>query len=176
MSQWVALLRGINVGGNNKLPMADLREICERLWPDCKPRTYIASGNLVFDMSKDVSPDPAALISAIRETCKIDVSILILADAEFRAVLSACPFPDGLGNQVYANLCFAPVVVNPTKRDALLVAGEGLVQVGQTVWLHTPQGYSKSKLAEKLGQVLEHVSFTARNLNTMRKIAEMLDA
>ena len=57
-----------------------------------------------------------------------------------------------------------------------MIAGEGLVQDGLVVWLHTPQGISKSKLADNLGHVIGHVPTTARNLNTLRKLVEMLDA
>jgi len=49
MTKWVALLRGVNVGGNNKLPMADLKALCTGIWPDAAPQTYIASGNLILD-------------------------------------------------------------------------------------------------------------------------------
>ncbi len=57
-----------------------------------------------------------------------------------------------------------------------MVAGEGVVQDGTVIWLHTPQGISNSRLGEKLGQVIGHVPTTARNLNTLRRLVEMLDA
>ena len=55
MTKWVVLLRGINVGGRNKLPMAGLRDICQALWPESQPRTYIASGNLIIEAAGDAS-------------------------------------------------------------------------------------------------------------------------
>ncbi len=75
-----------------------------------------------------------------------------------------------------AVFCFSKPVVDAARRDALMVAGEGVVQDGTVIWLHTPQGISNSRLAEKLGQVIGHVPTTARNLNTLRKLVEMLDA
>lgn len=65
MARWVCLLRGINVGGKNKLPMADLRAICEALWPDCNPRTMIASGNLIVTVEGTAAELANALGKAI---------------------------------------------------------------------------------------------------------------
>lgn len=176
MSRWVALLRGISVGGNNRLPMQGLRDICVALWPDSNPQTYIASGNLIFDAPDGASTLATDLGAAIKEVHGLDVPVLVIAEEVFRTSVAGCPFANEEGKGVHGFYCFTGPTVDMAKRDALMVAGEGLVHDGTTIWLHTPQGVSKSKLAEKLGQVIGHVPTTARNFNTLRKLVEMLDA
>ncbi len=175
MTKWVVLLRGINVGGRNKLPMAGLRDICQALWPESQPRTYIASGNLIIEAAGDASVIATDLGAAIKEVHGLDVPVLAIAARPFRAAVARCPFAPPEGKGVHGVFCFVAPVVDTAKRDALMVAGEGLVQDSTTLWLHTPQGISKSKLGEKLGQVIGHVPTTARNLNTLHKLVEMLD-
>lgn len=176
MTVWVALLRGINVGGRNPLPMAGLCDICRALWPDSNPRTWIASGNLIFEAPVGAATLATDLGAAIKEIYGIDVPVLVLAEQVFRAAVAQCPYPDETGKGVHAFFCFTVPVVDTAKRDALMVAGEGLFHDGRIIWLHTPQGISTSKLATKLGPVTGHVPTTARNLNTLRKLVEMLDA
>lgn len=175
MSKWVVLLRGINVGGNNRLPMQGLRDICTALWPESAPKTYIASGNLIINAPDGATTLATDLGAAIKEVYGIDVPVLVLAERVFRKSVAGCPFGGAEGKGVHGFFCFTPAQIDPQKRDALMVAGEEILQDGSLIWLHTPQGISKSKLAEKLGQVIGHVPTTARNLNTLRKLVELLD-
>ena len=177
MSRWVVLLRGINVGGKNRLPMADLRDMCETLWPQSAPRTLIASGNVVLTAKGTAAGLATQLGAAIADRFALKVAVLFVAEASFRATVAGCPFVHEVeGKGVHGFFCFTPPEIDTETRDQWMIAGEGLVQDGLVVWLHTPQGISKSKLADKLGHVIGHVPTTARNLNTLRKLVEMLDA
>lgn len=176
MARWIGFLRGINVGGHNKLPMAGLRDICTALWPESRPRTLIASGNVIFEAPDGATTLATDLGAAIKEVYGLDVPVLVIEEQVFRAVVAGCPFGADEGKGVHGFFCFTEPKVDAAKREALIVAGEGLSQDGTTIWLHTPQGISKSKLGEKLGQVIGNVPTTARNLNTLRKLVEMLDA
>tara|TARA_R110002051_G_scaffold40694_1_gene84603 strand:+ start:19037 stop:19567 length:531 start_codon:yes stop_codon:yes gene_type:complete len=176
MTRWIGLLRGINVGGHNKLPMAGLRDICLALWPQSNPRTLIASGNVIFEADEGATTLAVDLGAAIKEVYGLDVPILVIEEHVFRASVAGCPFHAEEGKGVHGFFCFTQPSVDAAKRNALMVDGEGLAQDGTTIWLHTPQGISGSKLGEKLGQVIGHVPTTARNLNTLRKLVEMLDA
>ncbi|MDG1375636.1 MAG: hypothetical protein P8P56_01145 [Yoonia sp.] len=113
-----------------------------------------------------------------KRSCKkngLQIATLFLAEDVFRKAVAACPFPAEDGKGVHGFFCFKPAKIDVSKHDAFMIAGEGLVQDGSRVWLHTPQGISQSKLAKKLGQVIGHVPTTARNLNSLRKLVEMLD-
>lgn len=169
MGQFIALLRGINVGGNNRLPMADLRRLCEDLgWGNV--RTYIASGNVVFEADGGAE----ALASALHAALPFDAQVLVMGEDDFRTRMTHCPFPPNHGKLAHGFFCLD----RPTL-DADVIAQfrttEVVIQEDHTVWLHTPDGFSKSKLAEVMDRVITETAFTARNLNTVHKLAEMLD-
>jgi uncharacterized protein (DUF1697 family) len=172
MQDWVALLRGVNVGGGNKVPMADLRALAAGLgWQ--KPRTFIASGNLVF-----AAPDGdhgATLRAAIAARMGVDVAVFLRSGAALRRDLAACPFPDVPGNALHLFWCWSPPVIDAAAYAALKAPSETLLADGDRVWLYAPDGIGRSKLAEKLHKVVLGTDVTARNLNTLRALAGMLD-
>lgn len=167
--QHVALLRGINVGGGNKLPMADLRAVCADLgWTNI--RTYIASGNVVFE----ADGGNEALATALHQALPLDVPVLVLGADELKNRLSHCPFPGESGNKVHGFFCLdAPEVDEDV--IAQYAKTEKVVVQGHTVWLHAPDGFGRSKLGEMFHRVVTGTVYTARNLNTINKLAEMLD-
>ena len=175
MQHWVALLRGINVGGNNLVPMANLRTLCAALgWADV--RSYIASGNLVFRAEGQAEGLAATLRQAIAARMGCDVPIIALPGAAVRAALADCPFDPAAGKQVHGFILWSDPVID---RDALArfrAASEHLVVQGRVAWLHAPDGIGQSKLAEKFDKVVTGTQMTARNLNTWHKLVEMLDA
>jgi uncharacterized protein (DUF1697 family) len=169
MTTFVALLRGINVGGNNTLLMADLRAICRGLgWKDV--RTYIASGNVVFN----AHGGPEALAAQLHKALPLDVPVLVLFGSELRARLSHCPFPTDLGKAVYAFFCLDQPEID---EDAVaqFATTEKIRSKGHTVWLYAPDGIGQSKLVENLHRVITGTAFTGRNLNTITKLVQMLD-
>ncbi len=172
LTRWVALLRGVNVGGGNKVPMAALRELATGLgWRDV--RSYIASGNLVFS-----APDGRLaedLGDAMRQQMGVDVPNLVLSGEALRLALASCPYPPDAGKAVHGFFCAAPPVIDATRRDALAVASERLEVRDHVVWMYAPDGFGRSKLAAKIDKVITGTEFTARNLNTIRKLVEMLD-
>ena len=175
MTKWVALLRGVNVGGNNKLPMADLKALCTGIWPDAAPQTYIASGNLIFDADGSAADVASALGQAISAKFGFEVLISVTQADTFQDAVAACPYDGSNGKGIHGFFCFAPPKPNWDHINKLAVAGEGVDIAGNIIWLHTPQGMSKSKLANSLTAAMGHAPMTARNLNTLRKVSEMLD-
>lgn len=171
---WVALLRGVNVGGGNKVPMAELRRLAEGIgFRDV--RSYIASGNLVF-RSEGAGPALAArLRQAMVAEMGVDVPILVLSAAAIRDALAACPFRPEQGAHVHVVFLWSPPVVDFALRDALIAPGESLVVEDGRAWLHAPGGIGRSKLAERLHRVLTGTQMTARNLTTLTTLARMLD-
>lgn len=169
MSVHVALLRAINVGGTGMLAMADLRAICEALgFSDVK--TYIQSGNVLF-RSGLPAPDAAAkLDAALGERLGKAPGVMIRDGQQLQVIADASPFPDARSNLLH--VVFLPSAA-PTDALGKLVApdGEEVHVAGHEIYVHYPNGSGRSKLklpALKAG--------TARNLNTVRKLAELAKA
>ncbi len=174
MQDWVALLRGVNVGGGNKVPMADLRRLAEGLgWTGV--RTYVASGNLVFRAEGQAGALADALRDTMRDGIGVDVPVVVLPGDELRDALAACPFDPAAGKQVHVMFLFGRVTVDEALSDSLRLPSETLVMDGTRAWLHTPEGFGTSKLAAKIDRVIRGAPMTGRNLNTLRALVEMLD-
>jgi uncharacterized protein (DUF1697 family) len=187
MATHVALLRGINVGGKNKVAMADLREVVAGLG-HADVSTYIQSGNVLF------SPDPAdadtsALAAALAEaiTARLGVSapVIVMSREELAAAISANPFPDELDpKRVHAVLLSgAPAAEAAGKIHAALDRStakggrDELAIVGRTLYLHTPDGFGNSELAAAVLRIVTSpragVTGTARNWATMLKLLDL---
>jgi len=166
MTAYVALLRAINVGGTGKLPMSDLKAMCEAAG-FTKVKTYIASGNVVFESDKTEAQVAVALDKRLADYAGKPVGVMVRTAAEIKDVLDGNPFPDAKPNYTVAIfLDKAPA------KDALegMVAPDGEeARLGKReIYVHYPNGQGRSKLklpAAKTG--------TARNINTVEKLAEM---
>lgn len=174
MGRWVALLRGVNVGGANRVPMAELRAVAEGLgWS--RVETLIASGNMVFDA--EGGDHAQALRAAIAARMGVDVPVLVLAGEDLAARVAACPFDPTAGKEVHGFLLFGPARIVAEELARWKAPRETLVMQGLTVWLHAPDGIGRSKLADRLHKVLVGVDaplqMTGRNLNTLRTLVEM---
>lgn len=170
MTKFVAFLRGINVGGHRKVPMAELRTIC----PGTDVQSYIASGNLTFEAEGDSHEHATSLAARIKETFGFDVPVLVLDENQMRAVLATCPFPQDAGKLVHAYLCYGPPALDQAGVATLKAPTEQITVIDRTVWLYAPDGFGRSKLAAKFERLIG-VEATARNLNTMIKMVDMLD-
>lgn len=168
MTGYAALLRAVNVGGTGKLPMAQLREMCTELgFSDV--RTYIASGNVVLRSEDSADAVGDALAARLQEYAGRPVGVVVRTAEQIRAVLAANPFPDAPGNRV--SVTFLP---GPAPRDALEgarnAADEQMVLGEQEVFVHYPSGMASSRLRIPAAE-----GGTARNINTVAKLAAMLD-
>lgn len=162
-SGWVALLRAVNVGGNNKLPMAELKALCEGLG-FTSVRTYIASGNVVLASELDEAGVRTALEDAIAARYGKPLGVLVRSGAEMAVVAARNPFADCPGNRVVALFTDQPVTLNGVKnqRDERIAAGE------RAIYVHYGDGMADSRL-----QVPAAAQGTARNMNTVAKLAAM---
>jgi len=192
MASHVALLRGINVGGRNKVPMADLREVVASLG-HTGVSTYIQSGNVLFSTAEeDTAKLAAALESAIEERFGIWSSVVVLSRDELAQVLAANPYPDEpnpkMVHVVFLNAELPPDVLDRIASAQAAVAAKGsrdTVQVaGQAVYLHTPDGFGTSELAQVLlsrvlsppaKQKKQAVVATARNMATSAKVLSLCE-
>ncbi|MCP1375287.1 DUF1697 domain-containing protein [Dyella lutea] len=164
--RYVALLRAVNVGGTGKLPMAELKAMCESAG-FAGVRTYIASGNVVFASALDEAAVKAALERQLAAYAGKPVGVLVRTALEMAGVLAANPFPEAPGNRVVAIFLDAP----PPK-DALTdvrgQAGERLALGRREIYVHYGDGMADSRLAIKAA-----AQGTARNMNTVGRLAAM---
>lgn len=161
----VALLRAVNVGGTGKLPMAELRAMCEEAGFE-QVRTYIASGNVVF--LGDDDPDRARVVleARLESYAGRPVDVLVRTGREMADLVAANPFPEEPGNRVVVLFLDR----HPPKDLAAVASGVGnerFVGADREVFVHYPDGQGQSDLRFDLG-----VS-TARNMNTVAKLAAM---
>lgn len=174
MPVFIALLRGVNVGGNAIIPMADLRELCESLgYKD--PRTLLQSGNLVLHASRTT---PAALSekleAAIRTRFGADIRVIIRTPEDLRDVVKRNPFPAAAKNDP-SHLLVTFLGDAPTKEAAKALgqwkhATEPHKVDGRELYIHYASGVGTSKF---VGPVIEKTLATpgtARNWNTINKL------
>ncbi len=166
MTAYIALLRAINVGGTGKLPMTELVAMCERSG-FASVRTYIASGNVVFTSGKSAATVKRALEQALVDYAGKPIGVVIRTPDEMAAVLAANPFPGAPGNRTVAIF-----LDDAPPGDALEHikgrADEELALGTREIYVLYGSGIGTSKLripAAKYG--------TARNMNTVAKLAEM---
>lgn len=177
----VALFRGINVGGNNRLPMSDLSALLEGLGLS-EVRTYIQSGNVVLCADdRDAAPSTgrralaARIRDAIREAHGFAPHVLLLDADELRAAIRENPFPEAEPSPTSLHLFFLdtePERPDLVVLDALRADGERFALLARRLYLHAPAGLGGSKLALKVERVLG-VPATARNWNTIRRLDEL---
>lgn len=167
MSTYIALLRAVNVGGTGKLPMAELKAMCERI--GCKNvRTYIASGNVVFSYSKTAASVKKSLERELAEYAGKPVGVHLRTPEEMAAVLADNPFPGSAKNHTVAIFLDEPPqadmlkgITGQVKEEVALGNRELYVSYGPTM------GKSKLKIpAAKTG--------TARNMNTIARLVELV--
>ncbi|MEC7760981.1 MAG: DUF1697 domain-containing protein [Pseudomonadota bacterium] len=177
MTVWVLLLRGINVGGTGKLPMKDLKAHMEALGAEA-PETYIQSGNAVFAGAIEPEAFAADLTARIEANHGHAPRILVVPGDDMIASRDAFPFPGGLERPKFANIWFCaetPAAPDLGRLDDLATDTERFALKGRWFFLDAPDGIGRSKLAERVEKALG-VPATARNMNTVNKLCEMVQA
>ena len=167
MTRYVALLRAVNVGGTGKLPMEDLRALCEAAG-FAGVRTYIASGNVVFDSDADEAAVKATLERALFDLAGKAVGAVVRTGAEMAGVVAANPFKHERPEPRRRRL--------PRRTARPLIGGTGSKACNprnsrpgtREIFIHYPDGQADTKL-----RIPALAAGTARNLNTVAKLAEM---
>ena len=177
MIRWVALLRGINVGGRTKVPMADLRALCASLgWSGVE--TYIASGNVLFEAEEEAAALEGALEQALEGKFGTTFPVIVRSASSWPALLAGNPFaeaaeaePNRLMMMLSKRLpeANAAQAIQERARD-----GERVAQAGEAIWIHYPAGSGTSRLSPSLIDKLIGSPATARNYRTVLKLNELL--
>jgi uncharacterized protein (DUF1697 family) len=177
METYIALFRGINVGGKNRLPMKDLVSTRENV--GCQDvATYIQSGNAVFQSGeKDASLLSEKIGAEIKERHGFEPRVLLLASEEMERAMRSNPFPEAESEPKTLHLYFLAAPPESTDLDALEgIKGdrERFVLADGVFYLHAPDGLGRSKLAANVERLLG-VPATARNWRTVSKVMEMAE-
>ncbi len=191
MASHVALLRGINVGGRNKIPMGDLRGVVTSLG-HTGVTTYIQSGNVLFSTAEtDTAKLAAALESAIAERFGIWASAVVLSRDELAAVLAGNPYPDEpnprLVHVVFLNAEPPEDLLDRIAAAQSATAAKGsrdtVQAAGPALFVHTPDGFGTSELAQVLFRIISPpaksqapgLTATARNWATSTKLLALCE-
>jgi uncharacterized protein (DUF1697 family) len=166
MTVYIALLHAVNVGGTGKLAMAELQALCRKAG-FANVRTYIASGNVVFESDSPVTKVKAELEKRLQAALGKPVGVALRTAAEMSAVLTANPFSKAPPNYTVAIFLDGKPPVDALKHATGAVHEE--MRLGKReIYVHYPDGQGRSKLripAAKDG--------TARSMNTVAKLVEM---
>ena len=184
MPTHAALLRGINVGGRNKVAMAELRALMTELG-HADVATYIQSGNAVFTSAQpDTTKLADQLEQAIADRLNVPCGVVVVSRDELQRVIEDNPFPaEDNPKAVHAVFRRAELtgeeqaqVAQALERAQAKGCQDEAVIVGRTMFLHTPDGLGRSELSAQLARTAASKTGTARNWATVRKLRAMLDA
>jgi uncharacterized protein (DUF1697 family) len=175
MPTYIALLRGINVGGNTKVSMSALKRALEDHGAD-DVKTYIQSGNVVFTHRERSEPKlEKALTKVVADFSGFDVAVMLRTPAQLRAVVDRNPYPQASGTTLHVLFCSADVDKAALKKlDLERFAPEEATAVGREIYLHLPNGMGRAKLPVALAKL--KLPTTARNWNTVTKLLSMAEA
>jgi uncharacterized protein (DUF1697 family) len=165
MTIYVGLLRAVNVGGTGKLPMTELKAMCEAAG-FANARTYIASGNVVFETAEPASVVKATLERVLEAYAGKPVGVMVRTGSEMEAILAANPFASAAANRTVAIF-----LDDAPPADAMAgVTGrqdEEIALGAREIYVHYGSGVGNSKL-----KIRAAGNGTARNMNTVAKLVE----
>lgn len=170
---YAALLRGVNVGGHRRIPMAELRELLAGLgWADV--RTYLQSGNAVF---RTEEPEPGPVLErAIAERFGTRVQCLVRTGEELRQIAAACPLPVAELDPAKVLVLLLEETPETGHFDVLSPADyapDEFHPVGRAVYCYFPHGMGRSRLSSALTAVRPQLTMTGRNWRTLERLIEL---
>lgn len=177
MTTYISLLRGINVSGQKKIPMTELKLLYESLVFE-NVTTYIQSGNVIFSSAENYESKLCDLISnKIREVFGYDVEVIIRSKNTWSEVIKNNPFikrsevdPKKLHVTFLSQI---PVEINTDELDKVKDSTEQYVISDKEIYFYCPEGYGRTKLSNNLLERKLKVTATTRNWNTVMKLFEM---
>jgi uncharacterized protein (DUF1697 family) len=178
MKTYIALFRGINVGGSHMLPMEELRLLLQQ--NGCADvRTYIQSGNAIFRSAEcDVNRLAKQVTAAVSRSRGFEPRVLVLTRGDLERAAANNPFAEAEDSPKFVHLFFLADL--PKKPDlpaleALKARRERFALKGRVLYLHTPEGFGRSRLATRAERLLG-VDATARNWRTVTTLLELAKA
>jgi uncharacterized protein (DUF1697 family) len=177
--RYVALLRGVNLGARNKVSMADLRILFESLGAE-DVQTYVQSGNVVFKSRlRDAAKLSAEIERRIERELALDIKVMLRTSGRLAEIVAGNPFSASQAEGTKLHVTFladAPKRARVRTLEPAAFAPDEFQVQGREVYLHTPNGYGRSKLGNAYFEKQLDVAATTRNWNTVRKLAELAAA
>jgi uncharacterized protein (DUF1697 family) len=175
--KFIALLRGINVSGRNRVPMAELKAHCAELgWAEVQ--TYIQSGNVVFVADGAPEAHEKALEKLIENRFGLSIPVIVRRGKDWPAYVKGNPFPEAAESEPNRlMLCLSKARPRADAVEGLAEKardGERLKLVGDALWIHYASGAGTTKLSPALLDRLVGSPVTARNWRTVLKLEEMV--
>lgn len=170
MADYVVLLRAINVGGHNKIKMAELRELLEEL-KFTRVSTYLQSGNVVCSSRKQTAGVATSIAAGIRQRFGHDIVVIVRTADEFGKIIDACPFPEP--GDKSSSIVFLDETYDGTL-DASAFAPDKCVHTGSEVYLHWHGDFSTTKLTPSWIEKQTGRAGTRRNWATLRALRELV--
>lgn len=174
MAVWAVLLRGINVGGHNRVPMADLRAaLTDAGFADVT--TSLASGNVVVSAPRCDASDVSAIVA---ERFGLDVAVMVRSAEQLRHAVAANPFPDAVDEPRQLMCAFTSSPVGADVLDGFdheRYAPDRVAVGSGELFAHYPGGMARSRLTNAVLDEVAGGPTTTRNWNTVRKLVELVD-
>lgn len=174
MKTYIALLRGINVGGHNKVPMAELRELLTKSGLE-NVKSYIQTGNIFFKSPlDDISAQESKIKTLILGHFGFEVSVLVRTRVQIQTILNNCPFSE----EKKANSYFAMLSHNPdfelvNKAKEKTYENEEYDIINDAIYFYCAKGYGNAKFNLSFFERKLKVNATARNYKTMLKLLSL---
>lgn len=174
MTRLVILLRGVNVGGHGRLPMADWRKVLTAQGFD-DVATYIQSGNAVLTSDAPVDQVRAQVQDGIADHFGFRPACIVLTATELASHIAANPFPQAMDDPKSLHLFFlsGPATLDAEGLQTHATKAEAFALLGDCFYLYTPNGFGRSDVAQKLDRYLKAEVSTARNLRSCLKILDL---
>lgn len=175
MTAYVALLRGVNVGGNT-LKMSWLREACEQIGLK-RVQTYVQSGNVIFSSPLSAAKLEQSLKEMIDQQTRLPVAVTVRSAAELEGIITANPFlkQNGIDVTKLHVTFLAKAVARPAldKLDGLAGTRDQYRLIGREIYLHCPINYGKTRLSNNAIEKVLAVGATTRNWKTVTTLHQM---
>lgn len=177
--QYIALLRGINVGGNRKIKMADLKKILIEMGLE-QVKTYIQSGNVVFYYKKEKTEELSEMIKkAVKDIYDFDIETMCFEVENFRKIVENMPFEVNETNIKTFHIMMLKTTIEKAnvveKLEKYITTGEIILPTEKVLYLQYPNGFGRSKLTNNVVEKTLKTFSTTRNWRTMNKILELCD-
>lgn len=176
---YISLLRGINVGGQKSIKMAELKSLYEALDYQ-NVHTYVQSGNVVFESNANSSELKRQIRDGIVQKFGFPVDILVRTLDDWRKLITANPYArDATKDIKFLHITLLTVIPDADLVNRLAAPqaeGEAYAIHGDVVYLYCPNGYGRTKLTNNYWEKALKVSATTRNWNTVNHLLELAES
>ncbi len=175
MKTYIALLRGVNVGGHRKVPMADLRDLLTKIGFS-NVKTYIQSGNVIFKVAEtNVHEMENSIQKSIVDHFGFEVSVMVRTRQQLQKIFDDCPFSeDKKINSYFGILSHYPQEDLVQKAYDKVYEKEEYKIINDCLYFYSDKGYGNAKFSLNYFEKILKVNATARNYKTMLKLLSLL--